>query len=454
MTADTTTPHSNIRPELTGRAHPIADFHPHPRNYRHGDLVTIATSLQTNGQYRPIIVQKSTGYVCAGNHTLLAARQLGWTHIAADILDLDDDDAARILAIDNAASDRAINDDQALAELLAELEQTDHGLAGTGYDTDDLEALFASLENAIPDSAGPPLSETSITAREELPTRGIPRENDEPQPTQAEPDPITEPGDVWLLGRHRLLCGSSLSPEDLERALGGLYPQIIYSDPPYGIKAVGKDGKVGDKIGYPRGGINGRPDRKTHLVPTTRYLPVIGDDSTDTARDAFHLLTTAYPADTPRHIWWGANHYVHSAGLPDASCWLVWDKQTNGGFADAELAWTNHKGSVRRLVLLWNGLARAEREKRIHPTQKPVGLARWSYGVVDPDGVRVVVLDPFAGSGSSLLAAEQTNRTAVLLELEPYYCDAIARRWQQHTGQVPVLERRGVTTEHDLVATP
>jgi DNA modification methylase len=174
---------------------------------------------------------------------------------------------------------------------------------------------------------------------------------------------------------------------------------------------------------------------------------VLGDETTDVARDAFNLLSAEYP--TARHVWWGGNHYAASAGLPDASCWLVWDK-ANGesDFADCELAWTNHPGAVRMLTHMWNGMLRAsERGKRVHPTQKPCALAEWAFSVIDPKDERKTVLDVFGGSGSTLIAAHRTGRTAAIVEASPAYVDVIAARWEAETSVTPQLVRPDGTTE-------
>ena len=234
-----------------------------------------------------------------------------------------------------------------------------------------------------------------------------------------------------LLGPHRVLCGDALDAAVVDLALGGQQPGIVYTDPPYGISIVKGNGKIGS------GG--------------NVYLKVAGDDTTDTARDAFALLHNTYPAAA--HVWWGGNHYALSAGLPDSSCWLIWDKD-NGttDFADAELAWTSHPGAVRILRHMWNGMLRAtERGKRVHPTQKPVALAEWAFTVVDPGDERRIVLDVFGGSGSTLIAAHQTGRNSAIVEMEPTYVDVICRRYQQHTGQQPILEATG--QPHDFTST-
>ncbi|MGH3780598.1 MAG: DNA methyltransferase [Pseudonocardiaceae bacterium] len=387
---------------------PVGSLKLHPQNARKGNVPMIAQSLAVNMQYQPLVVQASTRHVLSGNHTLVAARELGWPEVDVVLVDVDDDHAKRIMLSANRTSDLATYDDQLLLELLADLPDLD----GTGYDPGDIEELEKALHATTP-----------------------------PEPGNTDPDDVpdiptlitTKPGDLWLLGPHRLYCGDATNQTDLATTIGDVPPGVVYSDPPYGINAVPKDG------GASRG----------NLAPAQAFDPVSGDTNTDTARDVFHLLATTYPQ--ARHVWWGANHYAASAGLPDSSCWLVWDKE-NGGtdFADVELAWTNHSGAARQLRHMWNGMLRAsERGKRVHPTQKPVALAVWAFDQIHADPTSPV-LDVFAGSGSTLIAAHQTGRTAILMEIEPAYCDVIMRRYQEHTDVVPVLESTG--QPHDFTS--
>lgn len=334
-----------------------------------------------------------------------------------------DSDAEAYLIASNQITTKGGWEDRGLAEILEDLQDAQL-LELTGFDDDDLERLLAGIaDETEPDAEG----------------------GDADSAPDIPEEPVSKPGDLWLLGRHRLLCGDATNPDDIDRVRGGEEPSVIYTDPPYGINIVKGTGKVGHRVGMPFGGHVGGGK----LVPTTKYLPVAGDDTTDVAADTFRLLTTTYPS--ARHVWWGGNHYAGSAGLPDASCWLIWDKENNGDFADAELAWTNHPGAVRLLRHMWNGMLRASERgggQRVHPTQKPVALAEWAFSVVDPDSERRVVLDVFGGSGSTLIAAHRTDRTALLIEMEPHYVDVICRRFQEHTGTVPVLESTGA--EHDF----
>ena len=137
---------THILPELQDRARPIDEFARHPKNARQGDLGVIMESLEHHGQYREIIVQKSTGHILAGNHTWEAARQLGWTRIAADVIDVDNTQAQKIVLVDNAANDHAGYDDEQLAELLKDTHYLD-GLDGTGFTDEAMEELLARLDD-------------------------------------------------------------------------------------------------------------------------------------------------------------------------------------------------------------------------------------------------------------------------------------------------------------------
>lgn len=175
----------------------------------------------------------------------------------------------------------------------------------------------------------------------------------------------------------------------------------------------------------------------TNVVKVNKYFPVAGDDSIDTAIASAEVCLRLF--SDALQFWWGGNYYAHA--LPPSSCWIVWDKENTGNFADAELAWSNHKGAVRIFKHMWNGMLKDSEhgERRVHPTQKPRALATWifeKYGSTDD-----VIFDPFLGSGISLLAAEQMegDRTVYGCELSEHYCEIIMQRWEKLTGKTAVL---------------
>lgn len=394
---------------------PIRDLTRFPGNARRGDVEAIRASIRRHGQYRALVV-RDTGdqfVILAGNHTRDAIAAEGHETARCEILRCTDDEARRINLADNRLAEMGSYDDDELVELLSYL---DGDYDGTGWTQEDVDGLVH-----MPEELPPALGDPDAV----------------PEPP---PDPITEPGDLWHLGAHRLLCGDATNPQHLELVTKDLgTPDIVYTDPPYGI-AVVRRGKVGG--GGPFGGVKANRIGEGKIIESSVYMPVTGDETTQTAGDAFRLLFAAYP--DARHVWWGGNHYAASAGLPDASCWLVWDKDNTGHFADAELAWTNHDGPVRLLRHMWNGMLRAsERGKRVHPTQKPVALAEWAFSVVDPKNECHVVLDVFGGSGSTLIAAHQTGRAAAIIEMEAHYVDVICARWETATGDKPILAATG-----------
>jgi 16S rRNA G966 N2-methylase RsmD len=393
---------------------PLADLERFPGNARRGNVGEIRKSIKRHGQYRSLVVRSHDGKltILAGNHTRDALEAEGFDGARCEIIECDDAEARRINAADNRLGELPDPetgeryDGDALAELLGSFEGD---FDGTGWTEEDLADLLAEGE---PDPVG-----------------GGGDPDDSPEPPA---EPVSAHGDLYLLGPHRLLCGDATNPDDLKRVTDGHGEiGIVYTDPPYGIKAVPKDG------GASRGGrFRGKSGTGDFISPNI-YSPVAGDDSTETVRDSFGLLTAEYPHAA--HVWWGGNHFAASAGLPDATCWLVWDKDNTGDFADAELAWTSHHGPVRLLRHMWNGMLRAsERGKRVHPTQKPVALAEWAFTVMDPKNERKTVLDVFGGSGSTLIAAHRTKRTAAVVEMEPAYVDVIARRYEEATQDIPL----------------
>ncbi|MGH9362842.1 MAG: ParB N-terminal domain-containing protein, partial [Thermoanaerobaculia bacterium] len=201
-------------PALALRRVPLDSLHLDPSNARqHGaeNLAAIEGSLRRFGQAEPLVVQKATGRVIGGNGRLLAMRKLGFE--ACDVVEVEVDDlTATALGIAlNRTSDLAAWNEDTLAKLLGELKVAD-ALDGSGYSADDLDDLLAGLDLGGEMDGG---------------------EDDIPAPPE---EAVTRPGDLWLLGRHRLLSGDSASPEDLDRLLEGARIQLVNTDPPYNVR--------------------------------------------------------------------------------------------------------------------------------------------------------------------------------------------------------------------------
>lgn len=381
---------------------PIAKLRPYPNNPRRGDLDAIKESLERNGQYRPIVVRRATNEVLAGNHTWLGAKELGWAEIAVTYIDCDAEQAKRIVLADNRTNDLAGYDPEALAELLADLPD----LAGTGYDADALEELLADLGRG----SEPPGADESP-----------------PLP----PRPATKPGDLYRLGKHRLICADARSQAAYRRLLGSERAAVLWTDPPYGVSYEGKtkaklriEGDGADGLGalltdaFASADAALRPGAPLYVAsPGGPRSLVFGQAFTEAGWRLHQTLVWLKDAMVLGHCDY---HYIHEQIL-------FGYKPGEGRLGRGGHGWFGDDSQVSVFEI------ERPRASREHPTMKPPELIE--AALRNSSRRRDIVLDPFAGSGSTLVAAERCGRRARLIELDPSYCDVIVGRYERLTGE-------------------
>jgi 16S rRNA G966 N2-methylase RsmD len=422
-------PAVDLKVEIWLIARPIP-YYKNARKCPQAAIDKVAASLREYGWQQPIVVDLE-GVIVVGHTRLLAAKKLGMTEVPVVVArNLTPAQIKAYRIMDNRSAQETSWDLDLLGVELLDLKDLGVDLTLTGFDYPELGALLAGPEAAAGGAGEDVVQEP---------------------PAQ----PVTVLGDLWLLGEHRVLCGDSISVDAVSRLLDGRKADMVFTDPPYGIKAV-KGGQVGDSKAFgstgnaggklPFGGKKGhvhgeRPLRgrlSPKVIPTNFYAPIIGDDSTNTAIAAYNLCSGLA---IPVLIFWGGNYYADR--LPPSRCWIVWDKEVTGSFADVEIAWTNLDKVARLFRHQWSGLMKASErgERRVHPTQKPVALAVWCLEEFGKAGDKV--LDLFLGSGSTLIACEKTGRTCLGMELSPDYVDVVVQRWQTFAGKQATLDGDG-----------
>ena len=351
------------------------------RTHTEQQIKQVAASIQEFGFTNPVLVDEDNGII-AGHARVLAAGLIGLEKVPTIMLEeLSEAQKKAYVIADNKL---ALNADWSLENLKLEI---DH-LKNLNFDLDilgfDAKEILELLET----------DQVGLTDEDAVPD--IPEE------------PKTLLGDIYQLGNHRLMCGDSTSIDAVDKLMNGVYPDLIHTDPPYGMNAVSKSGVLSKSYG----------------------ADIIGDDNPDAAKDSFRLIYGLYPES--KHIWWGANYY--SSVLPDSECWLVWDKNNGqSDQTDCELAWANFRSVVRQFT------AASEKTNRVHPTQKPVYLMEWIIKRFNLSAKTIA--DYFGGSGSTLIAAEKNGIQAFIMEFDPKYCDVIVKRWEEFTGNKSILER-------------
>jgi hypothetical protein len=371
----------------------VADLIPYALNSRtHSDeqVAQLAASIREFGFTNPVLVDEQNNLI-AGHGRLLAARKLKMDKVPAVVVTGLDDRKRRALVIaDNKLALNAGWDEEALRVELEDL-AGDFGEL-MGFSEDELVALLKQDEG----------------------TEGLTDEDAVPEVPAV---PVTVEGDVWLLGRHRLMCGDSTSIDAVDKLMAGSVPNAVVTDPPYGIGIDGQKKSVS---------ANPKHNRKHHEKK--------GWDAERPDASIFnYIVSLGVPA-----VIWGGNYFADL--LPATRGWLYWSKGQDGlTMSDGELAWTTEDRPLRSKTVNRGAL-----KGSVHPTQKPTEIIEFS---VDYLGVpqKGAVLDLFAGSGTLCIVCEKTDRRSFLMERDAGYNDVIIKRWQDFTGETATLEATGQT---------
>jgi DNA modification methylase len=396
---------------------PAARLVPYARNSRtHSDaqVAQIAASIAEFGFTNPILAG-SDGVIVAGHGRLAAAQRLGLEQVPVVVLDHLTPVQRRALVIaDNRIAENAAWDDEMLRVELQSLQDDGFDLDITGFDADALAEILlgeeSSTEGQTDDDEVPELIET----------------------------PVSKPGDIWIMGAHRLLCGDATDPASYKRLMGESVANMIATDPPYNVDYANS---AKDKMrGKDRPILNDNLGDGFYDFLLSALKPMLAHCS-----GAAYIAMSSSELDTLQKAFRAAGGKW--------STFIIWAKNTfTLGRADYQrqyepilYGWpegqTRHWCGDRDQGDVWN--IKKPQKNDLHPTMKPVELIERAIRNSSRPGD--VVLDPFGGSGTTLIAAEKAGRTGWLIELDPKYVDVIVRRWQEWADEEATREADGVT---------
>jgi len=376
-----------------------------PKEHPEAQIDEIASSIKNYGFVQPVVVD-SENEVIIGHGRLKAAKKLGLDEIPViKHDDITDSEAKALRLADNKIAESDWEDEKLAVELEQLTEADDYEDLIHGFDEDEMSEYLDSLTD----------------------------EEDLEEPETEDPETIEtdiQEGEVFKLGRHRLMCGDATSDEDVETLMDGSKADMVFTDPPYGIDL---------DTDYSQMEMDEHFKKEKNIETGQNYKKVKGDEN---KFDPIHIFQFF---DYCEEIFlWGADYYAGKIPKRKEGAFIVWDKreQSDGSNLDSmfgscfELCWSkqSHKREIARIR--WAMAFGTEKEpdgKRHHPTQKPVNLSSWFIEKYSEKNDKVI--DIYAGSGSTLLAAEQTDRKAYCMELDPQYCQVIINRWEDLTGK-------------------
>jgi DNA modification methylase len=385
------------------------------RTHSEAQVAQIAASIREFGFNNPVLIDEQSSII-AGHGRVLAARKLELDSIPCIRLNhLSETQRRAYIIADNKIAMNAGWDEELLALELTELTEFGVNMDLTGFTVDEIAELSPKITEGLTDEdAVPEVPET----------------------------PITNLGDVWLLDRHRVMCGDSTSIDAVEKLMDGQKADMVFTDPPYGMFLDADYSSMG-----------GKGSSDLAKKSGNKYDAVIGDNN-DFSPELINTIFANF-SYCKEVFMWGADYYAEHIDNKNSGSWVVWDKRGDESSdkmygSTFELCWSKarHKRIMARVK--WAGIFGMEKEhdkKRCHPTQKPVALVDWFMDYFSlQDAVNVV--DLYGGSGATLLSCDKHNKKCYMMELDPKYCDVIVKRWQEFTGKKATLESTGV--EFDL----
>jgi DNA modification methylase len=391
---------------------PIGDVHPDPANPRRisdDELESLTRSIREFGLVDPVIARREDSTVIGGHQRLVAARRLGLETVPVIYVDLSPEQAKLLnLALNKISGDW---DQELLARLLADLQATpDVDVTLSGFAEDEVAKLLKTLD-----------------ARDR---RERPEEFDfDAAWEEATKDPGVKRGDIWRLGDHRLMCGDSANSGDVSRLMAGLAVAVMVTDPPYGV-AYEPEGRK-------------------------RKRPIANDDLGKDQAEFWKKAFSAWPLEGDAYVFSPSGPLIQTlcasivaAGIEHHQ-WLLWVKDR------LVLGHSHYHYRHEHIFYGWKGKTSwqgSRKEDSVweeerpqasphHPTMKPVGLC--VRAVENSSKTADVVVDPFLGSGTALIAAERTGRTCYGMEIDPRYCRVAISRWETFTGEGAELVHSG-----------
>lgn len=385
---------------------PIEKVIPNPKNpntHPAEQIKLLGRIIQAAGWRQPITVSNRSGFIVKGHGRLLAAKKAGLTEVPVDYQEYanEAEEYADLIA-DNRLAELSEIDTELLADIFQDIDLSEIPAELTGYTESEINALTAALADELDE-----------TVSEEVPV---------PETKEI----VTKPGDIWILGRHRVMCGDCTNKDHREKLLDGATPQILLTDPPYCSGGFQESGRSSGSIGtitkykYEKR----TPTIANDMLSTRGYQALIKQAITGIPCVVAYIFTDW-------RMWLYLFDLVEGSGFGVRSM-IVWNKKAigmgSGWRSQHELIMFAHRTKTQfdNTKGYGNVLECSRSGNDLHPTQKPVELIEM---LLDNTDWVSGVYDPFGGSGTTLIACEKMGQTAYIMELEPKYVDTIVRRF-------------------------